>query len=57
MQDKDEMLAGREKIVDVNLARGSDNVMRFERAVGAANDGMQLHRCGHGLRRTAAIRR
>ena len=38
------MLTRCEKVVDVYLPRRSNNVMRFERAVGAANDGVQFHR-------------
>ena len=40
----DDLFAGRrEKVVDVNLARGSDDVMRFQCTIRAVNDRMQLH--------------
>jgi hypothetical protein len=43
MQNEDEMFARGEKIVDVNLARRSNDVVGLQRSVGAVNDRVQLH--------------
>ena len=43
MQNEDEMFTRGEKIVDVNLARTINDVMRLQRSVGAVNDRVQFH--------------
>ena len=44
VQNEDQMLPRCEKVMDVNLPWRGDDMVRFERSVGAVSDGVQCHR-------------